>query len=550
MIPAGGPRPGAQNRVHERLYDAFAQQLSRDYVVVHRPAWVGQNGHSGPCDGHADFLVSHPDRGILLFDIILGGLAHNPSTSRWTTGAGVSIDNPFDALAMTVVSLAEVLASQPTSLPAKPVMGAAVVLADVPVPSHGFSSSAPRDVLVDRTDIDALGIKIERLFRHWTSRSPGVGNASNRWWVRAFERLFIAPVQVRARLGARLKTDREEMLALDTQQVGVLDMLSRMRNVTVYGPAGTGKTVLAVAKAHSLAQQGLRVLLTCYNKALGFHLRDVCREQSGIVAIHFHGFCFQVLDLKGPETRTSRRQSEKRHFYDEQLPANLIAAASRLEGFDAIVVDEGQDFLPSYWRALEAIGRNGADTIRYIFYDDRQRLRIGRSNASANVPGQETAIVLRTNWRNTQRIHGHIGTFEPPLRDTPCAAPEGVPVWHVVEGVDPVPTLRGVLKRLLFDEGVQPADIVVLTGRARSKSQLVAIGDDLPVVEMTVEHAGNKVRFGTIHAFKGLEAPVVILAELDHLPSEERRRLHYVGASRAMSMLVILSDAEVAGSGV
>ena len=42
--------------------------------------------------------------------------------------------------------------------------------------------------------------------------------------------------------------------------------------MSICGGAGTGKTLLALEKACRLADDGQRVLLTCYNKPLGNHL--------------------------------------------------------------------------------------------------------------------------------------------------------------------------------------------------------------------------------------------------------------------------------------
>lgn len=546
MVPATGPRTGSSSRVQDRLYDALARTLSQETLVVHAAAWVGADFDDRPRDGRADFMIADPDRGILLLDVVEGGLAHDPHADSWSTGAGEPRTDPFASLEGAADSLLAHIDHAATALPSRPVIAYAAVTADIIAPRGGFSATAPRAVVLDRSDLDDLAPALDRLFDHWAARRPGAGNASSRWWLRIVEQLFVAPVRVRALLGSRLADDREAMLALDRQQIAVLEMLSRMRQVTVYGPAGTGKTVLAVAKARRLAEQGYRVLLTCYNRALGAHLKSICADQPRITALHFHELCYLLLNVPAKLTKATRTDREARFFFDEQLPAQLIAASSRLKGYDAVVVDEGQDFRPSYWRALESISRGGDHAIRYIFYDNRQRLHKESDGPQFDVPGAEFAIVLRTNWRNTKHIHGHIGTFEPPFRDTPCAAPAGVPVQHNASDPSAAVVLRRTLSRLVREEGVRPDDIAILTGRGRLKSKLVKIGGDVPVGEMTDSDTAGKVRIGTIHAFKGLESPVVILAELDHLPPSERRRLHYVGASRAMSLLIVLSSAEVA----
>ena len=49
----------------------------------------------------------------------------------------------------------------------------------------------------------------------------------------------------------------------------------------------------------------------------------------------------------------------------------------------------------------------------------------------------------------------------------------------------------------------------------------------------------TRIRWGSIHEFKGLEAPAVILTDVD-LPKGYHRDLLYVGASRATDRLLVL----------
>ena len=49
------------------------------------------------------------------------------------------------------------------------------------------------------------------------------------------------------------------------------------------------------------------------------------------------------------------------------------------------------------------------------------------------------------------------------------------------------------------------------------------------------------MRWGSIHEFKGLEAPAVVLTDVD-LSKDYHRDLLYVGASRATDRLVVLEQ--------
>jgi ATP-dependent exoDNAse (exonuclease V) beta subunit len=54
---------------------------------------------------------------------------------------------------------------------------------------------------------------------------------------------------------------------------------------------------------------------------------------------------------------------------------------------------------------------------------------------------------------------------------------------------------------------------------------------------------GNEVRVATIHRYKGLESPVVVLCELDsRVAEDDLAPLLYVGATRARSHLIVIAS--------
>ncbi len=550
MIPVEGPRQGCSH-VEARLYERLRTALPATCVAIHQPRWVARSEPGKPlADGGASFAIADPDRGIALLEVVIGGLAFDPSRDRWSTagpGERRVTDDPFARLGRAADGLGDVIANHRNALPTRPVIAHAVVLPDIIAPVAGFASWAPRALIIDLQQLDDLPAAITALFKSAAAARPEVGNASPRWWWRVFEELFVAPREVRMRLGARLDRDRSEMLALGDRQKQVLELLGQVRRLTVYGPAGTGKTVLAIEKALRLARKGYRVLLTCYNKALGEHLRQATADEPSIRAVHFHELCAQLLRSAGSTPRVPTDPAEKRRYFDDEQPARLLAVADRLDArFTALVVDEGQDFLPSWWQALAALCEEPDRAVRYIFFDDRQRIFFDESGArqEVEVPGADEAVVLQTNWRNTRSIHRDLGRVEPSISRTPCASPDGVPVDRERLAPSRRAAVQRVLRRLLED-GVQPRDIVFLCGRAPTRSRLLALEQPIAGQRFTTRRGGDGILVSTPYAFKGLESPVIVLTELDHRPVHIARRLYYVGASRAMTHLVVLSDAMV-----
>ena len=116
----------------------------------------------------------------------------------------------------------------------------------------------------------------------------------------------------------------------------------------------------------------------------------------------FHELCTTLAARASLVSPTGMRENE---LFDDVWPELLMQAYDRLEEvrYDAVIVDEGQDFLPLWWTAVQAgLDPDGPGLLR-IFYDNNQRVY-----ASANDLPKEVSLIpirLTLNLRNTRRIH-------------------------------------------------------------------------------------------------------------------------------------------------
>jgi hypothetical protein len=104
--------------------------------------------------------------------------------------------------------------------------------------------------------------------------------------------------------------------------------------------------------------------------------------------------------------------------------------------------------------------------------------------------------------------------------------------------------LRQVLHRLIAEEEVGTEDVVILTPRTRKKSLFLEWNrlGNLRLTEKWPPSAGE-VYWTSVYRFKGLESPVVILAELYPSSHQNLDAVLYVGCSRARNHLVIFGEA-------
>jgi hypothetical protein len=144
--------------------------------------------------------------------------------------------------------------------------------------------------------------------------------------------------------------------------------------------------------------------------------------------------------------------------------------------------------------------------------------------------------------RSTKAIHTHIKEFY----DTPvgCRGPEGRPP-KIIQTVNPQDEMKRRLHQLVNEEHVDPADIVILTPASQERSRWKQ-GQRIGNLTLTWSQPDERLQVpvSTIHSFKGLESPVVILTEMDTISDyQPEDRLRLVAYSRAMSELVVIENA-------
>src|SRR5690242_9402114 len=92
-------RSNPQKSAEVRLYDLLSQQLHGNWTIFYGVAWLGLTAINGiPQDGETDFIVAHPDHGVLLIEVKGGDISYNGSRRQWisTDRAGIAYDiDPF-----------------------------------------------------------------------------------------------------------------------------------------------------------------------------------------------------------------------------------------------------------------------------------------------------------------------------------------------------------------------------------------------------------------------------------------------------------------------
>ncbi len=184
--------------------------------------------------------------------------------------------------------------------------------------------------------------------------------------------------------------EQRQPLVLDTRQREIATTRTTSGLRRTKGPAGTGKTVALAARAAHLAAEGKRVLVCSYNLTLINYIRDIAAQYArtqrlnvkDIVYLGFHQWCKRVCHQAGYDREYDAIWRGASDEPGEGLPPNIkddalehrlphltqtairqARRSVRSVTFDAILVDEGQDWRPEWWNTLRLALREGGEML-------------------------------------------------------------------------------------------------------------------------------------------------------------------------------------------
>jgi hypothetical protein len=167
------------------------------------------------------------------------------------------------------------------------------------------------------------------------------------------------------------ETQRKPIM-LDKVQRSFVTSRTKSGYRRIRGAAGSGKSLVLAARAAELLGQGKQVLVVTFNITLLHYLMDIAvrwpqakgKTRSDITWLNFHYWCKRICLEQGYAEEydnlwTTHSVQQVLKFYLPALAEKIIDASGNnfLSQYDAILVDEGQDFLPNWWSVLRKAGK-------------------------------------------------------------------------------------------------------------------------------------------------------------------------------------------------
>jgi hypothetical protein len=513
----------------ERLFaEALRTQLPDDAVMV-----CGQRFSDRREDREADVLVAWPGFGIAVIEVKGGSVSLRGGEWRQVGGGIDKRIHPVEQAMKCKYLLRDYLRQDLRWTSGDPRTVHLVALPATTVPDDFCAPDAPRWMVLDRTDLPQAAGRIASALRRLEDQPDPPSSHQVEQFVECLAGVGIPQQDLLAQLHER----EAECDLLTRDQARVLDMLEENSRVEIRGGAGSGKTWLALEKARRLTAGGQCVAVMCYSRGLAEFLKrrvETWRENERPAYVG----TFHNLGIRWGVAPGSDDNSE---YWEEFLPSEMVSIADALpesRRFDAIVIDEAQDFAESWWPAVVAALRAPEAGCLYVFADEGQRVfaRQGRPTVAL------TPISLTENLRNTKQIAGTFGSLTAtqmrnrggngvPVRFIPCAS------------TDAVGTADDAADALLRD-GWPPESVALLTTYHRHpvQAERQAAGQD---AYWATYWEDDDLFYGHVLGFKGLERPAVVLAVNGFRDEARAREMLYVGLSRARDLLVVCGDLEL-----
>jgi hypothetical protein len=485
--------------------------------------------------GEADFVIAYPGRPAILIIEVKGGQIEQRD-GRWYQNSVPLESSPLDQ----AFSFRRMLIGRFNNENVQPpTIGVAACY-----PDTFFEKQPAQDdlkgLVIGAQDLPYLtqiltDVMARAVPQPWEVKGP---------WLKLLHALWGETWIPKLGLGMRLRLEGEERVRLDREQMARLDEIEENDRMLIRGAAGTGKTLLAIEAALRQAGQGKKILLVCFTDALGEWLSKAISHPN-VTAAAIRPFAVSLLGDSAPVTSGATPSD---YWNTISLRAAMDGLPPEEDRWDAVIVDEGQDFSSEDWDLVEECARK---TGRLWVFDDEAQAFWSDRKIPEHIEKGSFRVRLKKPYRCPPAIQNladvYAGQCGPDLKLLKDAINQGT-IRVVTSSEQKITRQVGKEINRLISEGLAPHDIAVISLRGLGAKENIIYAEALGghhTVAAAHDDAGSHIICDTFLRFKGLERPAVIVTDLRLVSDLYEKRMH-IAVSRALSLLRIVGvEAEI-----
>jgi len=482
------------------------KELPDDYCVLHS---LGSMRHDHKSWSEIDFTVIGP-AGIFFIEVKGGAIGRK--NGEWfverrdkrveSLGRG-----PFSQVAGAEASTRRFLQNRHVWLK-EAVIGYWVVMPDCvfEVDDLGVDANA----FYDSRNLGISSIDLITNMREYWKHRKGNDLVLDSTQVAEIRTSLCADVPMIKSLRKEIQDVAEKIYSATVEQEHVLQAVQSNMRLLVKGPAGSGKSTLAVHEVRAQASEGKNVLFVCSSPNMARRISNQFDDVMNVDVASSQDVLF--------ETRNYRDQ------------------------YDVLVIDEAQDLLSDrLFKILDRFLFGGIEGGTWrMFLDPFQSVLFeGRTLESEfSYIGHPSVMNLKDNVRTTVEIAvaasalGYVNNIS-------CGIHGPEVDFTYIEKTD----IRKKVKEKVLElrgNGLSVDEIIVLSFNEDSfwlEGELKGL-----TVPLGSPKSDEMINYATVYQAKGLESVAVILVGIDELSSPAARQQTYIGATRASTILVLITE--------
>ena len=363
--------------------------LSDKWQVYYSVTLSSIEENRGLVDNETDFLLYHPDYGVIVLEVKGGRIGFNKDKDSFYTvnryGKSFFIKNPFQQALTWKSRFLRYLRKENIKVPITHMVS--------------FPSLYERD-LPNTAEIEKeLFIGKEKLDNLEVSLKDAVKKAQPQKFLQfddVSSRLdkVIRGINFRGKYYLRDYIDNHNIRVKDLEHIqeSILNPISQVNKLAIEGEAGTGKTLLAALLARNFYKQDKSVLILTTNPLLNTKLEEDLGGRVDVKTYAELSSEYGVELLRRPNGYEGTREDWIQFVGPETLKKEIEASDLR---YDVVICDEAQDVQPFWWEAIEVILKEETSNL-YIFFDRSQGVFGSGSSDNNFIP--EEVLPIKTPY--------------------------------------------------------------------------------------------------------------------------------------------------------
>jgi DNA replication protein DnaC len=485
------------------------KRLPNKWYVLYGVFWKDDSLRSSKTEGEADFVIVGPEIGIIIMEVKGGGITRIGDS--WYSIDRKSNTHPIK----NPIKQADISRYHIRDYIKRDIIFANKYLMDVSMVCFPNISKEYLKGYIDCPLVNQIGFEdLSNLYERLTQMNP-----DKKQYLSDKECLTIANILkpdnlMPGTLSVLARRQTEIMDRLTAEQEYILKVAERNKMVAITGPAGSGKTLVAMKWALMQSRKGKKVLVLVPPRNLRLYYKSILGNESNI----------KIDDFSDADS----------HFY---------------ENYDLIVIDESQLFPMDLWKKIGQHILDSNDSRLLFIYDANQNL-LQHDLFDNGWP--ITELNLKKIIRNTKEIAETSSRFMTDKYDLEIVGPSG-PEVYILETEDSstesdeMRLIDDFILQLVIKEDFDYSDIVVLfadSGGSRFKETENRNGLSYRTTK-TFSGQSNKhpiIKCGSVSSYIGMESSVVVLVGLDKIDKKMITEACYIGTSRARNVLAITAN--------